>query len=419
MLKHITQIIWNERKHNIGVWIELFLVSLFLWYIVDYVTFFVKKYYEPLGFDTEHTYIMDLGELNSKSAAFIQEDTTVSKAEQLYTILDRIKFNPMIEAASFSYFSSPHIGSNMWTNLYRDSLTTNGSVLRRMVTPDFFRVFRYKSTNGNTDELVKAFEKGEFIISSGIEKELFANETAVGKEIKLDSSGSTDHFYKVGAVSTKIRYDNFNDMGTADYFAMPLDANWLEYFGRAHINYLEICVRVKAEENNSFVDRFREQMSEQFRVGNFYLNTIKYIPDNKEEFQKRSKNDLMTRGFVAFFLLINIFLGITGTFWFRTQYRSSEIGVRIALGETRKGVLKMFYTEGILLLTFAMIPSIFIYAFIKNADLLVNSFNFTIERYLIGFGTTYFLLALMILLGIWFPARKVVKISPAEALRDE
>ncbi|MFA5650753.1 MAG: ABC transporter permease, partial [Proteiniphilum sp.] len=40
-------------------------------------------------------------------------------------------------------------------------------------------------------------------------------------------------------------------------------------------------------------------------------------------------------------------------------------------------------------------------------------------RYLIGFGITYLLLAGMIILGIWLPARKAVKVPPAEALRDE
>ncbi|MDD4605967.1 MAG: FtsX-like permease family protein [Dysgonamonadaceae bacterium] len=416
MLKHITQIIWNERRHNIGVWLELFLVSLFLWYIVDYVTFFVSKYNEPLGFDTEHTYIMDLGVLNSKSAEFVQEDSTVSKAEQLYTILDRIKLNPMIEAASLSFFSSPHIGGNMWTPLYRDSVKLEGKLLKRMVTPDFFRVFQYKSINGSTDELVKAIEKGEFVISSEIDEELFPKESAVGKEIKMHGD---DYLYTVGAVSTRIRYDNFNDWNSK-YFAMPLDANWLEsFFIRGRINFLEVCVRVKPDEDYEFIDRFREQMSEQFRVGNFYLNTIKYIPANKDRFQRGIKNNLKTRGFVAFFLLINIFLGITGTFWFRTQYRRNEIGVRIAMGETRKGLLKMFYTEGLLLLTFAMVPAMLLFAFITNAEILVESSALTIGRYFIGFGITYLLLALMILFGIWFPARKAIKISPADALRDE
>lgn len=417
MLKHITQIIWNERKHNIGVWIELFLVSLLLWYIVDYVTFFVSKYNEPLGFDTEHTYIMNLGELNSKSAEFVQENSTISKAQQLYTILDRIKLNPMIEAASFSYFSSPHIGSNSSLNIFRDTLQTRQYNLVRMVTPDFFKVFKYESVNGSSDELVQALERGEFVIPIDVAQELFKeNESPIGKQISFSKEEDAGKF-TVGAVSKTVRYDNFSNWN--NYVAYTLDNQMIENFSNQWVVFLEICVRVKPDEDYEFIDRFREQMSEQFRVGNFYLNTIKYIPANKEEYQRSRIKDLKIRGFVAFFLLINIFLGITGTFWFRTQYRRGEIGVRIAMGESRKGLLRMFFTEGLLLLTFAMIPAMLVFAFITNAEILVESSAFTIGRYFIGFGITYILLALMILLGIWFPARKAVKVSPADALRDE
>lgn len=416
MLKHITQIIWNERRHNIGVWVELLLVSLFLWYIVDYVSFYVNEYFEPLGFDTKHTYIMKLGELSSKSTEFVEEDPTTNKGDHLVTILDRIKHSPMIEAASYSFFSSPHIGSNSWENLYKDSL--NMRLLRRIVTPDFFRVFRYESTNGSTDELMKVLEKGEFVISSEAEKGLFPGETAVGGKVRLANNNPDNPLQTIGAVSTKIKYDNFSG-GMSDYFAALLDVNMLNYLAMGNINYLELCVRVKPEEDYDFFDRFRNQMGQQFRVGNFYLNTIQYIPTNKEEFHKRWTNDLKIRSFVGLFLLINILLGITGTFWFRTQHRRSEIGVRIAMGESQKGLLKMFYTEGLLLLTFAMVPAMLVFAFIKNTEILVNSWEFTIGRYFIGFGITYLLLALMIIFGIWFPARKAVKVSPADALRDE
>ncbi|HZJ79221.1 MAG TPA: ABC transporter permease [Dysgonamonadaceae bacterium] len=416
MLKHITQIIWNERRHNIGVWIELFLVSLFLWYIVDYVSFYVGEYIEPLGFDTEHTYIMKLGELSSNSADFVEEDPTVNKGDHLVTIMDRVKRSSMIEAASFSFFSSPHIGSNSWADLYKDSLNMN--LLRRVVTPDFFRVFRYESTNGSTNELMKALEKGELVVSAEVEKELFPDGTAVGNKVTLGNNHPDNPLLTIGAVSTKIKYDNFSG-GMSDYFAALLDVNMLSYLAMGNINYLELCVRVKPEEDYDFFDRFRNQMGQQFRVGNFYLNTIQYIPANKEEFHKRWVNDLKTRGFIGLFLLINILLGITGTFWFRTQYRRNEIGVRIAMGETREGLLKMFYTEGLLLLTFAMVPAMLVFAFIRNSEILEDSSAFTIGRYFMGFGITYLLLALMILLGIWFPARKAVKVSPADALRDE
>ena len=416
MIKHLLKIIWNERSHNIGIWVELFLVSLFLWYISDYLYVAISEYNKPMGFDIENTYKIQLGMLNEQNIDFVKDEPLDADVARLKTVLERIQYSTLIEAASISVNSSPHIGNNSYQVLFHDTLQTN-YVLRRFVTPEFFRVFRYKSKNGSTEELVKALEEDELVISEGIEKRLFKNgESAVGKEITFEKSDSAQ-LYRVGAVSTNIRYDNFSN--SRFYFASKMNNDYYRYFARDYVDGLEICVRVKPEEDYDFSNRFREQMTEQLRLGNYYLNTIQSIPENKKSYQLDGMNDLRMRFFIIFFLLINIFLGITGTFWFRTQYRRGEIGVRIATGESRKGILKMFYTEGLLLLTFSIIPSMLVFAFIKNVEILLYPWTFTIGRYFMGFGITYILLALMILLGIWFPARRAIKISPADALRDE
>ena len=416
MIKHLLKIIWNERSHNIGIWVELFLVSLFLWYITDYLYVTISEYNRPMGFDIENTYKIQLGILNEQNTDFMKDEPLDADVARLKTILERIQHNSMIEAASISVNSSPYMGGYSAQHLFRDTLQSDIAV-RRMVTPDFFKVFRYKSKNGSTDELVRALDRDELVISEDIEKKLFGNgESAVGKEVSLEKTDSAQ-LYRVGAISTIILYDNFTDLDT--YFAKQIEEGYFHYFARDYVDVLEICVRVKAKEDYDFSNRFRQQMTEQLRLGNYYLNTIQSIPESKQALHLDDMNNLRMRFFIIFFLLINIFLGITGTFWFRTQYRRNEIGVRIAMGESRRGLLRMFFTEGLLLLTFAMIPAMLVFVFITNAEILVESSAFTIGRYFIGFGITYILLALMILLGIWFPARKAIKVSPADALRDE
>ena len=308
--------------------------------------------------------------------------------------------------------------SNRSHGLHRDTLSTRYPTLNRTVTPDFFRVFRYQSTNGSTDELVRALERGELVISTEVEKELFGkDESAVGQYISFEKSDSAQQ-YTVGAVSDVIRYDNFSNWSA--YFAQRLENDLLESFSGEWVGGLEFCVRVTPEEDHDFIRRFREDMSRQLRLGNYYLGDIRSIPAIKEATQLDNVNDLKMRMFVILFLLVNILLGIIGIFWFRTQHRRSEIGLRVSLGDTSAQVLKRYYTEGLLLLTAAMIPAlIIIYILGREAILQVYLMPFTATRYLIGFGITYLLLAGMIILGIWLPARKAVKVPPAEALRDE
>lgn len=266
--------------------------------------------------------------------------------------------------------------------------------------------------------MVRALERGELVISTEVEKELFGkDESAVGQYISFEKSDSAQQ-YTVGAVSDVIRYDNFSNWSA--YFAQRLENDLLESFSGEWVGGLEFCVRVTPEEDHDFIRRFREDMSRQLRLGNYYLGDIRSIPAIKEATQLDNVNDLKMRMFVILFLLVNILLGIIGIFWFRTQHRRSEIGLRVSLGDTSAQVLKRYYTEGLLLLTAAMIPAlIIIYILGREAILQVYLMPFTATRYLIGFGITYLLLAGMIILGIWLPARKAVKVPPAEALRDE
>lgn len=418
MLKHILTIIKNERKQNIGLWIELLIVSIFLWFIVYNVYVTLSTYYKPLGFDTEHTYLMRLNLLNENSSEYVKEIPRETAVGYLYTALERIKQNPMIEAASISQNSSPHQWSNRSRSIYRDTLRTQYSILNRTVTPDFFRVFRYKSINGSTDELVQALERDELVISTEVAQELFkAGEKVVGEQLSFEM-GDSAQLYTIGAVSNVIRYDNFTNW--SEYYAQRMSNDFLGNFSAEWVSGLEFCLRVKPEEDHDFIRRFRQDMTQQLRLGNYYLGEINSIPVNKKASQRDNINDLKMNIFVIVFLLVNIFLGITGIFWFRTQYRRSEIGLRISLGDTPGEILKKYYLEGMLLLTAAIIPAMIVIYFIGKGDLLTTyMLRFTIGRYLIAFTITYILLAIMIIAGIWFPARKAVNMPPAEALRDE
>ena len=120
------------------------------------------------------------------------------------------------------------------------------------------------------------------------------------------------------------------------------------------------------------------------------------------------------------FLLINVFFGIVGTFWLRTQYRPGESGIRMALGANHLSLKQYLYGEGLCLLLLTL-PFTLLFAinmiYFNIPD--VYRMPYTIGRFLITFGGTYFLLAIMIVLGILFPIRKISKIEPAEALHYE
>ena len=121
-----------------------------------------------------------------------------------------------------------------------------------------------------------------------------------------------------------------------------------------------------------------------------------------------------------FFLLLNIFLGIIGTFWFRTQHRRAEIALRMALGSTRWGICGRLMGEGVLLLLISAIPALVVAWNLGYAELVeVTRMPFTAGRFAITVLGTFILIAGMIVIGIGYPARRAMSIEPAEALHEE
>jgi hypothetical protein len=60
MIKHLFKIIWNQRSGNGWIILELFLVFILLWYIVDFFTVLGVTATTPNGFEIKDTYLVKL-----------------------------------------------------------------------------------------------------------------------------------------------------------------------------------------------------------------------------------------------------------------------------------------------------------------------------------------------------------------------
>ena len=157
-----------------------------------------------------------------------------------------------------------------------------------------------------------------------------------------------------------------------------------------------------------------------YQVGNVFLLDVVPFSEWRRVAELDSMNEAKTQAIIMGFLLLNIFLGVVGTFWFRTQHRRSEIALRMAFGSTRAAVFGRLIAEGLLLLTLMMVPAMFIAFHIGYAELVdVFKVPFTASRFFLCVGATWLLMALMIVAGIGYPARQAMRIQPAEALHDE
>jgi len=132
-------------------------------------------------------------------------------------------------------------------------------------------------------------------------------------------------------------------------------------------------------------------MKKHLRVGNLYLSDMRPMSEFRNEQLSDYRSELYTYLAIAGFFLINAFLAVLGTFWFRTQHRREELAIRITSGATPHSLMRLLMGEGILLVTFAYIPALIVAYNLGVADL-VNTWpvEWSLGRFIVGGILTYF-----------------------------
>ena len=201
MNKKLFTQIKNEWRSNLWLVTELLLVSVVLWYIVDYMYVQTSIYNEPRGFDISHCYLVQMGRLTDKSPDFIPNQTDEEKRQDIKELLSRLQHRPDIEAAGLGQNSYPYNGSNSSASVVYDTLRSPGWTIRRLVSPDFVRVFRYRGTRGETPEQLAEMLKHpkNFLASDNLYKRRYGCDltSLVDKQFYL--FGDTTNTYNLAA----------------------------------------------------------------------------------------------------------------------------------------------------------------------------------------------------------------------------
>lgn len=419
MIKHISKIIWTERKINAWILLELILVFCILWFCTDYLYFTTKRYLEPKGFDIEHTYRIGIS-MKEEGQAISASNDSIKKQEMLndiWTIYDRIKRYPATEYISYSQSAHPYSGSWSSNSIMCDSVQVYTQYKR--VTPEFFDVFKIKRIAGTSFDWNNITSGNPVMISSD-NTNMFGKTPVEKMEYIYYDDGNKD---KVLGVVNKTKRSDYEYYNTIMYTPITKQRTSL-------IDYRELCIRVKPAADKNFEEQFSKDMRDQLEIGHYYLSSVTTLEKDKETYMQWTgyANNFKSVYSITAFLIINIFLGVIGSFWFRVQSRHNEIGLRIALGSSKANVKKMFIGESILLLFIASLVASIICINISAADLLKNinvpipdrrEEVVNIGQYFINYGITFIFLAIITIVAVWYPAWRASKIQPAIALKDE
>lgn len=420
MIKHILKIIWTQRKNNGWIFLELVVVICALWWMTDKLYVDLRTYYSPLGYDITNTWRFKLSKLNPRSPNFIkEEDYTSNQVEDLLTLMSNIRQHPSVEEVCVTYYSCPYSYGDSWRSIIPidgdTTITSERSFQVRNVSIEYFDVFRIKDKQGNPISPQIEGIHNPIIVSEDMEELFYHGEQAKGRKVNFNSPETIT----IAAVSAPIRTNDYS-RSEACFFNCATGSEFVNLVNGFGAENAELCVRMNKHATLDDMNRLLAEMGERLTVNNLYVYGVREIKNFRYDLLRKHESERNQQLSLMLFLLINVFFGIVGTFWLRTQYRQAELGLRIALGASHISLKKYLFSEGLFLLILTLpFVTLFIINMVYTDKLDSYRIPFSLIRFMITIGGTYLLMAVMICLGILFPVRKINKIAPAEALHYE
>lgn len=414
---HNLHMIRARLRQNGWVLAELFLVFIVMWFLCDSLGCLKYTYYRPLGFDIEHVYQLELV-MGGES-----RDTSLTHADKFLGVLKKLQQEPSVESAALCYWSLPMSGSNSFNSLVaQDSCWVNARLI--MTTGGYVDVFRMKDDSRHPFREMPTDWRHVMLSEATVERFKQKN-PAFSLNTPLGTGDSLTVIRQEGMIENFRTYRYGDD---ARCFFYRLDENRVktEYSGE----WGSIVFRVKAAADGAgYREKFIREMAARLDTDNLFIADATPYTQQEHQFEVMNgdTDKVNSQSVVVLFLLVNVFLGLIGTFWFRTRRRRSEIALRMAMGSTRRQVFCLLAGEGLLLLTLVTLPAMLVCYNIGVAEFTIGRteliatwpVKWSILRFLLGSLGAWLLIAWMVLTGIWFPARQAMKIEPAEALHEE
>lgn len=403
----------NEWRSNLWMMIEIAVVAIILFAIFSFYASVIRIKSQNYGYDTNDVVVGQV-KMIPKDAWTVDcnpEEMYGRSLESVEMLMAEMRQNPYVELVGVGKNAIPY-DMSFWNgdlSYTEDSVFYHFTGNGRDVSPDVIRIFRLQSTDGKTtEELAKVIEKGDIIVGE-FDHPFIPDQTEakkfLNKMVVLNNYSS--RLYHVGAVSKSLQRNDFEGAWGGSVYIPIIGWSFPD----------QVIIRVKPGKSHEFLESLADA---DLTRGMVYFSDIKEISKYSDQVHFGMNTLIRNTAVCAGFMLLVIFLGFLGTFWFRTQERVPEIAVRKVNGATKGDIFRRLLGEGMILLTVSVVPALVVgYYFLQSdiAPYFVRGRH--IGDMVYGALTTVTVLVIMIVCGIYFPARVAMNINPAEALKDQ
>ena len=449
-MRKILNNIWSQRTNNVWLFLELIVVCFVAWTQLDPII--VRLYYRslPSGIDGDRMVVANI--LSTRPYDIADDSMTQEERDNQYWKREAeygeeanvIKLQLLaidgVEQASIAdpvmgiyartdLFSSPGGFSNMlryaWQN---DTVLVNDICYAK--DEHFFETYGIQPIAGcKTSKELSDIDQG-WIVSQSLAEYYFGSpEAAINKELHAAFFADGDWHQPIVAVVNDVHVSE-KDYNT---WAVYSNNGTIRTGGSQNLIVLRLKPGINprrfAEEQNYHAWNYA---SDNYAVASF--TAYDDIGSSRNQFATPSLSyDFNLQIATAVFFLINLCLGVIGTFWMQTKRRTEESGIMRAFGATKRRIMSMFLAEGWVLATVSMFIACVLYLnYVKMGfgELCISTHQPSTQpdptwvadkplHFLIVSAIVYLIILCTVLIGTAIPAVKIIGAKITNALRDE
>ena len=339
MIRHLLRLVWNRKRHNLLLIVEIFLSFVVLFAVTFFVAYNAYNWRQPLGFEIDRIWTISMGYPSQGppdttavgAAAEEQTHLRAAAAETFRRALAALDDLADVDARAASFPSVPYNRGGWYSVVGSDNRPTQTFV--HMVTDEFQDVLGLKLVAGRwfarTDDgaVIRPV-----VVNARLARELFGESSPIGKEIPPVEDGFKTPLRVVGVI------EEFRHEGE---LRSPSNALLMRLTLPETLPNL-ITVRVRTGTPAGFEETLATTLA---TVAPDWTFEIRPLETSREYAIRKAIAPFAVAAIPAAFLLLMVALGITGVVWQSVTLRIQEFGLRRAKGATASSAKRAIWSR--------------------------------------------------------------------------
>ncbi len=388
MIKHILTLIWNKKRSNFLLFLEILLSFFILFAVFTLITERMRNYSTPLGFETENIWLgyMDLWE--NDSTEMVQMKQTLKR--------ELLAFNE-VESVAFGNSIAPFSGSMSTSSNDDNGFEWSSRIFH--AGEDFKKTMALNVIEGRWFNENDKNEKYKPVVITKKIRDLYFKD-----RLYMDSlfEFSNDLNRIVGVIDNYKYEGEFEEEYQATFFYAPITSE------RTTLMYL----RVKENSGPVLEEKINKLMNQVTKKNDC---VIQYVEKNRIETSREYWIPITALLIICGFLVFNVALGLFGVLWYNISKRKAEIGLRRTIGATQGEISRQFIGEILMISFFGILVGIF---FALQFPLM-QIFEIENINYYYAMAIAAFVIFALVLVCTFYPSRQAATIHPALALHED